>query len=567
MSAESSTLNSASASDLEKNEDPSLSPNSSVKDGINASGEVEVPEPSSEKKVDKEAAEVRINGIESVVSDTDYPSGLRFVALTSALCITISLVALDSTIVSTAIPTLVGKWDSLKDLGWYGSAYLLPQPTLQPSFGKAYPYFNTKYLFLSVGSLVCSLANSSVDFILGRTVAGIGAAIIAPGMMLILIDTVPKPKRPLYTGLLAAAAGVAACLGPFVGGVFTTHVTWRWCFWINLPLGLLACTMLLFFYSPKSRKQGTPIKEIVLSLDPFGCILLTGSVVCLLLALTFAAESTWSTPRVIALLVLFVVLLAGLAVWQRIAKPGKGLLPGRVLRNKGIVLCALFGFLVEVGSTSHVYYLPFYFQGVKGASAAGSGVDLLPYLLSQTLAAVVAGAAINRSGYFNPPMLAGTVMFSIGAGLLHTLSTTTPSSMWIGYQILAGFGTGCAQFMAMGIAQQLLEKEDESIGLSMVYMIKTLGSAIAVSVCSTIFYSSLRSDLQAAGLNQAEVSQVLLSLNHLGGATSSAMKSIAATAIANAISMVFYVPVGSGVLAWVIAVVTRWKKIQKAEEK
>jgi MFS family permease len=114
-------------------------------------------------------------------------------------------------------------------------------------------------------------------------------------------------------------------------------------------------------------------------------------------------------------------------------------------------------------------------QGSKGLSAETSGVHLLPYLLSQTLAAVVAGIIINRTGFFNPAMLGGTVIFSIGAGFLTSLSTRTPSPQWIGFQVLAGFGTGCAQFMAMGIAQQLLVKEDESIGLSLVYMIKTLG--------------------------------------------------------------------------------------------
>jgi MFS family permease len=296
-------------------------------------------------------------------------------------------------------------------------------------------------------------------------------------MLLILTDTVPKHKRPLMTGIAASCAGAAACLGPILGGIFTTKVSWRWCFYINLPLGAVTAVIMSILYTPIQReRKDTPWKEIFLMMDPLGCLLFTGSIVSLLLAFTFAATGSWKEARTVALLALFAALLFALVIEQLFVKPERALLPRSILKKRGIILCALFGFLTEVGSTAHVYYLPFYFQGSHGATAEASGVDVLPYLLSQTISGFITGVIINFSGYFNPSMLFGSTLFSIGCGLLYTLSATTPQSAWIGYQVLAGFGTGCCQFMAMGIAQQLLSRKEESIGLSTVYMIKTLGS-------------------------------------------------------------------------------------------
>lgn len=230
-------------------------------------------------------------------------------------------------------------------------------------------------------------------------------------------------------------------------------------------------------YEPVQReRRNIPWRDIIMKLDPIGATLLTCSLIALLLAFTFAAQSSWQDPRVIALMVVFGVHLAALVIEQIYVKPGNALLPRSILRKKGIVLCAIFGFLIDMGATVHSYFLPFYFQGAKGATAEGSGISVLPYVISQTIAGLATAVVINISGYFNPPMLLGTIMFSVGSGLLLTLKVDTPASQNIGFQILSGFGTGCSQFMAMGIAQQLLERDEESIGLSMVFMIKTLGS-------------------------------------------------------------------------------------------
>ncbi|EKG09831.1 Major facilitator superfamily domain general substrate transporter [Macrophomina phaseolina MS6] len=206
-------------------------------------------------------------------------------------------------------------------------------------------------------------------------------------------------------------------------------------------------------------------------------------------------------------------------------------------------------------------------QGVKGSTAEGSGTDLLAYLISQTVGGILTGVAINRLKLFNPSMLFGAAAFSIGSGLLHTLSVGTPSSQWIGYQILAAFGTGCCQFIAMGIAQQELDRREEAIGLAVVYMIKMLGSSVAVSLCSSLFYKELKDSLHSSGLSQSIIDGVLHSLVMKGnGTTDPTVRIAAAEAVAKGVQTAFIVPIVSGVLSFCIATLHKWKRIGDNEK-
>lgn len=416
-------------------------------------------------------------------SQPPLPSIARTRLIVLTIIMIISLTALDATILSTVTPTLVQIWGQASDIGWYGSVYLLPQPVLQPLFGKLYPYLNTKYalcggLFLfEIGSLIAGIANGSITFIMGRAVAGVGASMITPGISLVITDILTKEQRPIVTGIAAMIGGTAACVGPILGGVFVTHASWRWSFFINLPLGFAAGVLFWLLYKPIKREtRQVSWWRLLCTLDPIGCILLMSTVLTLLLAFTFAAQNGWNQPSVIALLVFSATHLVAFVIEQYYCDGENALLPRKILKKKAIVLCAIFGFCIEAGSTLHSYFLPTYFQGVKNESAQASGISTLPQLLAQTLAGLATGIVINAYGRFNPPMLLGTIMFTVGSGLLLSLRVDTRPSQLIGFQILSGFGTGCCMFMAMGIAQQRLDRDEESIGLSMVYMVKTLGS-------------------------------------------------------------------------------------------
>ncbi|KAK7718221.1 hypothetical protein SLS57_006097 [Botryosphaeria dothidea] len=402
----------------------------------------------------------------------------------------------------------------------------------------------------------------------GRVIAGTAGALMAPGVMLIIADVIPKEKRPLLTGLIASAAGIAACLGPVIGGILASRSTWRWCFYMNLPIGGVTVFAMTLLYKPRPRiPKDMSLSEKILSLDLFGSTLLASSVTCLLLAFTFAGEGAWSEAKAIGLLVAFAVLLIILLVEQCLVSDARALIPRSIIKKRGIIICSIFGFLTEVGSSSQVYFLPFYFQGVKGSTSEGSGVDLLAYLISQTAGGILTGVAINRFKLFNPSMLFGSVAFSIGSGLLHTLSITTSSSQWIGYQVLAAFGTGCCQFIAMGIAQQELERSEEAIGLAVVYMIKMLGSSVAVSLCSTLFYKTLKDSLHSSGLSQSVIDNILHSLVMKGSGTPDPKAQLAvAEAVAKGVQTALIVPIVSGVLSFCVALLHRWKKIGNGGE-
>ncbi|KAJ6180746.1 hypothetical protein N7519_011207 [Penicillium mononematosum] len=184
-----------------------------------------------------------------------YPKGPQLALITLALCLGVFLVALDNSIIATAIPKITVQFHSLEDVGWYGSAYLLTTASLQLLFGKFYTFFNVKWTYLfaiglfELGSLICGVANSSLTLIMGRAVAGIGSAGIFSGSLIIVAHSVALKRRPLYNSCIGGMFGISSVAGPLLGGVFTDKVTWRWCFYINLPIGAVTVLVITIFFT------------------------------------------------------------------------------------------------------------------------------------------------------------------------------------------------------------------------------------------------------------------------------------------------------------------------------
>ncbi|KAK1851141.1 MFS aflatoxin efflux [Colletotrichum chrysophilum] len=443
--------------------------------------------------------------------DVQYPSGLSLVLVLGSLFISMFLVSLDRLIITTAIPKITDEFDSVTDVGWYGSVFLLTTCAFQLLFGKIYSFYSIKATFLvsvllfEVGSAICGAAPSSDVFIFGRALAGVGSAGILTGVIIVIVHAVPLHKRPMYQGMFGAVFGIASIIGPLVGGAFTTRLTWRWCFYINLPFGGVAALVIVFLLKLPDREASTlSTKAKLAQLDFYGTSVLIPGTVCLLLALQWGGLTyAWNNGRIVALLVLACVLLIGFVMVQ-VFLPKTATIPPKVFKQRSILAGVFATFCIGSQNMIIIYYLPIWFQAIQGVSAVESGIRLLPLVLSMVVASLMTGGLIRRTGYYTPFLIIGVCFMSVGAGLLNTLQLDTPSAKWIGYQILYGFGTGCASQVPNIAAQTVLPKKDVPIGTSLMFFSQLLGGAIFISVGQNVLNNQLLERLSSVpGFNSA----------------------------------------------------------------
>ncbi|OTA61029.1 putative MFS aflatoxin efflux pump [Hypoxylon sp. EC38] len=428
----------------------------------------------------------------------EYPTGAKLALVMLSVFVSMFLVALDRLIISTAIPAITDEFHSLPDVGWYGSAYLLTTCAFQLLFGKVYTFFPVRVTFLATiflfeaGSAICGAAPNSVAFILGRAIQGVGSAGIFGGSIISIVYSVPLHKRPLYMGFFGAVFGLASVIGPLVGGAFTSNVTWRWCFYINLPFGGIAMLVIAFLlHVPDRKTTKISTKAKLAQLDALGTALLIPGVVCLLLALEWGGLTyPWSNGRIIALLTLGIALFIGFTAVQAFM-PKTATIPPRIFNQRSILAGNWATICIGGHMMVFVYFLPIWFQAIKGASAVDSGIRLLPITLSMVVASITNGIFVSRIGYYAPTMLIGTFLMSIGAGLLTTLQLDTPTGKWIGYQILYGFGMGMC-FQAPNLAaQRVLPTKDVPVGTSLVFFTQLLSGSIFLSVGQNVLDNQL----------------------------------------------------------------------------
>ncbi|KFG87985.1 putative efflux pump antibiotic resistance protein [Metarhizium anisopliae] len=427
-----------------------------------------------------------------------HATGMKLALIITALCFAVFVMALDNSIIATAIPRITDEFHSLPDIGWYGSAYMLTGSSFQLLFGKFYTFWSIKWIFLGtigvfeLGSLVCAVAPNSMTLIIGRAVAGMGSAGIFAGALTILAYTVPLEKRPIYSGLIGSMWGISSVAGPLLGGVFTDRLSWRWCFYINLPVGLVTVAVITFFFpDPKRKKVPMTWRQRIWKMDPIGTIAFLPAVVCLLLALHWGgSEYPWDSARITSLLMLAAVLIL-LFLYVQWRMQDNATVPPRIFKKRTVWASSLFEFFIGACFLLAMYFLPIWFQAVKGASPVKSGVMNIPMLLSVVIFTVTSGAIVSSWGYYTPFIIGGAVLMPIGYGLMSTLTVDSSAAAWIGFQVVAGAGVGVGMQQPLIAVQVVLDMADVPTGTAIIIFMQSLGGALFVSAGQTVFTNRL----------------------------------------------------------------------------
>ena len=414
----------------------------------------------------------------------------------SALMLVVLLASLDQTIVSTALPTIVGDLGGLSHLSWVVTAYLLAATVTGPLYGKFGDLYGRKVvlqtaivLFL-VGSALCGLAQNMAELISFRALQGLGAG----GLMVVAIavvgDVIPPRDRGRYQGLFGAVFGVSTVVGPLLGGFFVDNLSWRWIFYVNLPIGAVAFAVIgATFHSRPERVQH--------AIDYLGAALLAGGLACLVLFTSLGGTTyAWGSIEIVALAVVGVVLLAAFPFAERRAK--EPILPLSLFRSRIFVVCSAIGFIIGCALFGSVTFLPLFLQIVREKSPTSSGLQLTPMMAGLLVTSIASGQLISRLGKYKVFPIVGTAVMTVGMALLSQLDVHTTVTQTALYMLVVGFGLGMVMQVLVLAVQNAVEPRVMGVATSGAIMFRQIGGSVGIAVFGAIFANRLRANLADA---------------------------------------------------------------------
>ncbi|ORY98730.1 major facilitator superfamily domain-containing protein [Syncephalastrum racemosum] len=442
------------------------------------------------------------------------PTGIRLVVIMISLFLSLLLVSLDQSIVSTALPAIASSFHALDEIEWIGTAYILPMTAFQPLFGKVADVFGRKETLLAsitlflVGSGLAGASTSMIMLCIMRGIQGLGAAGIAPLVVIIINDMVSLRDCAKYQGLLGLCWATGSIAGPLVGGILAENAGWMWIFLINLPIGIAALFILLIFLRSNQcghqkqhhQRQGQvndeefSLWQKIARIDFVGTVLFISSIMCFLLATQWAGTTyPWTSQIIISLYASsFGLLAVSLTVSWRISHDP--IMPSWIFKDRTTVALIIMCVAISMAMFINIYYLPIYFQVVNGDTPARAGIEVLPYLLPIDVLSVLVGLLVSKTGHYQFTFWIGTILIVIGGVLQSFLSISSPTMDQVLFLAVTGTGIGCCvqnfYIAAQVIASRRAPKEVATL-VSSISFFEYLGFACGIAVGGSVFSNLL----------------------------------------------------------------------------
>ncbi|KXJ94938.1 major facilitator superfamily domain-containing protein [Microdochium bolleyi] len=498
-----------------------------------------------------------------------------------SLCITGLLGALENTVVTTSLPTIVEALQIGQDYIWITNVFFLTSALVQPLFGQLANIFGRRWLTIAIvaiytlGSGICGGANNAATLIAGRAVQGIGSGGVNMIVDVIISDLVPLRERGNYIAIVLTVYAIGTSLGPFVGGIIVETTSWRWVFYINLPVGGAALILLYLFLRVKtsSTSKEMTLKHKLRRIDYTGNAILMGATIAILYALTYGGASRpWTDGTVLAPLIIGLVGLVAFMVYEGSSLPIEPVTPLRLFNHRTGAIVAINTFMNSVLLYWAMFFLPVYFQAVLGSSPSWSGVQLLPIVLVAVPGAIVSVIVLSKWGRYKELHLLGFAIETISLGLFSLLGPNSSTAEWAIYQILAGLGSGMILNTLLPAFQAGLAEADQAAATASWAFIRSFGNIWGVAIPAAIFSNEF-SQHAATTISDPAVRNFLSGGNSYQQATASYIGSLVEpvrsetiSTYSQALKLVWYISVVFSGIAFVLAIFEKAIPLRKELE-